>query len=413
MESCVRGWFASRGRGAYDGGQQDAEVCSLDPVRAGPRSIALFYLATSLFWASMYVYLPVLPVHAEVNLGATMGLVGTIVGAYGFAQLLLRIPLGIWSDRVGLRKPFILAGLAAAVVGALGMGLTADPRWLVLWRGMSGVGAAAWVAFTVLFSSYFAPQSATRAMAYLVFVSGFSQMLTTYAGGVIAQHWGWTAPFFVSAALGLLGILVALPLEEKPVAVRRAMSGRQLMRISTVPLLVAVSGIAMLSSWNQWATANGFSLVYAAGLGATRADLGLLTMAYQAAFTVTSLASAFAADRVGVRATVVASMVIQSIAALMVPLVHSLPLMLLSQLLVGVRGICYPVLMGMSIRAVPAEDRATAMGIFQAVYALGMWLGPGTTGFLADSFGIASVFLVAGASTLLAAAAGAGLRLKG
>ncbi|MHB0869864.1 MAG: MFS transporter [Chloroflexota bacterium] len=371
----------------------------------GARStVPLFFVATALYWASMYVYMPILPVHAE-NLGASMGLVGTIVGAYGFSQLVLRIPLGIWSDRIGVRKPFILAGLAAAALGALGLGLSSDPLWLVVWRAMSGVGAAAWVAFTVLFSSYFAPQKATRAMAYLTFVGFASQTVSTYAGGVVAQTWGWHAPFYVAMALGVLGTVAALPISEKALPIRREMTLREIYRIGTVPLLVVVSLTAMLSMWTHWATSGGFSLVYAGRLGASRADLGTLTMVMQVALTATTLLSAFLAERIGARATAIAGLGMQAIGAFAVPLVDTIPLVGITQALSGAgRGLAYPLMMGLSIRAVPAGDRATAMGVFQAVYALGMFAGPASTGVIGDGFGLGAVFAVAGMASLLGVA---------
>jgi len=60
--------------------------------------------------------------------------------------------------------------------------------------------------------------------------------------------------------------------------------------------------------------------------------------------------------------------------------------------------------MGLSIRTVPARDRATAMGIFQAIYAVGMFAGPATTGMLGDALGFFSVFYIAGAATALGVA---------
>ncbi len=68
----------------------------------------------------------------------------------------------------------------------------------------------------------------------------------------------------------------------------------------------------------------------------------------------------------------------------------------------GGRGLCYPIMMALSIRSVPSADRATAMGVFQAVYALGMFAGPASTGFMGDAFGIASIFFVGGATCLIA-----------
>jgi MFS family permease len=368
------------------------------------RSIVLFFFATVSFWTSMYVYMPVMAVHAERNLGASMGLVGTLVGAYGFSQLVLRIPLGIWSDRIGVRKPFLLGGLVAAGLGSLGMGLTGDPEWMVFWRGIVGVGAAAWVAFTVLFSSYFPPERAAHAMSRVVFISGISQMVSTYAGGLIAQEWGWTAPFFVGAILAFLGLAAVLPLGERPINVRGQVTAREIVHIATVPLLLAVSVVAAVSSWNQWVTSYGFTLLYAERLGATRVDLGTLTAVMQLTYTVAALYSAALAARLGMRWVIVVAMVMQAIGALMVPFSGDLWLIGVSQVLLGAgRGVTYPLLMGLSIQAVAASDRATAMGVFQAVYALGMWAGPATSGFLGDAFGLSSVFIVAGVVTLAAA----------
>jgi MFS family permease len=44
--------------------------------------------------------------------------------------------------------------------------------------------------------------------------------------------------------------------------------------------------------------------------------------------------------------------------------------------------------MGMSIRYVTNAERTTAMGLHQAVYAIGMFIGPWISGILADAVGI-------------------------
>ena len=57
---------------------------------------------------------------------------------------------------------------------------------------------------------------------------------------------------------------------------------------------------------------------------------------------------------------------------------------------------------------VSPEERATAMGVYQALYSVGMLVGPLASGFLADGLGLASVFytcailsLVVGGMSLL------------
>jgi MFS family permease len=48
--------------------------------------------------------------------------------------------------------------------------------------------------------------------------------------------------------------------------------------------------------------------------------------------------------------------------------------------------------MGMSIENVVEANRTTAMGLHQAVYAIGMFAGPGLSGVLADAIGIQPMF---------------------
>ena len=77
---------------------------SADHRKATLRLIA----AIACFWGALYLYVPILTPYAE-EVGASMSMLGLIVSSYGFSELILRIPVGIWSDRIGRRKPFILA----------------------------------------------------------------------------------------------------------------------------------------------------------------------------------------------------------------------------------------------------------------------------------------------------------------
>jgi DHA1 family multidrug resistance protein-like MFS transporter len=64
-----------------------------------------------------------------------------------------------------------------------------------------------------------------------------------------------------------------------------------------------------------------------------------------------------------------------------------------AQFCVGLaQGAGYPVLMGMSIEHVADTERTTAMGLHQAVYAVGMFGGPWFSGLLADAMGIRPMF---------------------
>ena len=130
-------------------------------------------VAIFLFWFSVYTYPSFLSGYVQNVLGAGSVLVGMIVGSYGFVQMLLRIPLGICSDRVKKRRVFVQAGFLATVLSGAGLSLVAlaaarggiSPVPVLFLRGLSGGGAAAWVAFSVLAADQAPPDKTGEAMS--------------------------------------------------------------------------------------------------------------------------------------------------------------------------------------------------------------------------------------------------------
>jgi predicted MFS family arabinose efflux permease len=58
--------------------------------------------------------------------------------------------------------------------------------------------------------------------------------------------------------------------------------------------------------------------------------------------------------------------------------------------------------MGLALQSVEPEARASAMGVFQSVYAVGMTLGPIFSGAIARWWGINSAYLSTGVLLVLA-----------
>lgn len=364
--------------------------------------------AIACFWGALYLYVPILTPYAE-EVGASMSMLGLIVSSYGFSQLVLRIPVGIWSDRIGRRKPFILAAYVAAALAGLGLALSKGPGAILAARTMSGVSATMWVVITVLFSSYFPPQRAGYAMSLINFATTLTQLVATLAGGLIAEAWGWHAPFWGAVAIGLVGIAVALPLREAEEARPSGIRLGELMAVGKERFLLTVSLLAALYQFNTWVTVYGFTPNVAAQLGATKAQLGWLTLVTTLPMAVASLGTgSFLARRWSEQQMVVAGFVLSALGTVAIPLASTLPTLFMSQAIGGFgRGLIFPILMGLSIKAVPNEKRATAMGFFQSIYALGMFGGPALAGMGAELFGLSGAFYATTAITIAAGMAAA------
>lgn len=370
----------------------------------------LFVVATAVFWFSLYLYVPILSPYTQV-LGGSLGIVGLVVSSYGLTQLVLRIPTGIWSDRLGRRKPFVIAGFVASALAAAGMGLAPEPISLLIFRGLSGVAATMWVAMTVLYASYLPPERTTQAMGLMNATSSFAQLLATFLGGLVADAWGWRAPFWGATAAAVVGLGLSLAILDRTRRPAQPLAWRELAAAGKEPLLVTASALAALAQYVTFSTVFGFTPVYATSLGASRSELGVLTLIAQIPAALGSLlVSSPLARRVGERWLVVWGLACLAGGTLAVPLCRQIWQLDLTQAVAGLgRGIAFPVLMGLSLRAVTPERKSTAMGYFQSLYSIGMFLGPMLSGFLGDRWGLAALFAVAGGVGLAGAATAAAL----
>ena len=168
--------------------------------------------------------------------------------------------------------------------------------------------------------------------------------------------------------------------------------------VATDRTLLFVSLLAILSQVLIFATVFGFTPVYAIQLGADKFSLSLLSLF---ANVPVALASLFGGRRWSVRygekRMVVAGFLLMGIFTFTVPFTHHLWVLMVTQALAGFgRGLSFTLLMGMSIKHMPADKRATAMGFFQAIYGLGMFIGPVLMGIIGDYFSLNEGFIVLG-----------------
>jgi MFS family permease len=369
------------------------------------------YVSTFLYWASIYLYAPILAPYVE-HQGGSLKIVGLVVSAYGLAQFLLRFPVGIASDRLGRRKPFLVLGFLASSAAGLCFVLAPTPWFMVGARFIAGLSACAWVAFTVLFASYFRPYEVTKAMGYLAFCNSLSVMAANYIGGLLADAYGWLAPFWAAIGVSLLGLFSIPLVHEQPQP--RPMAQPLWQRLGSVVRyreLLFASGLAALGQFTFYATTFGFVPNYAVSIGATKTQLGLLVLLATLSQSLAALLSgACITPYAGARLAVVLSNLGIAAATIVIPHLDTVSSLCVSQIIVGFgRGAMRPILMGLAIARRPEGDRATAMGFFQAVYAAGMFAGPALSGLIGSTTGYSGIFLTTGAVALLTA--GIALRL--
>ena len=354
-------------------------------------TIGLYFVVAFLYWISLYLYLPTLPIYVQSK-AENLALVGVVLSMYGLWQALIRLPLGIVADWLGWRKPFIIVGLALAGLGAWVMGQADSTTGLIVGRAVTGLAAGAWVPLLVAFSGLFPPQEAVRATVMLTTVNSVGRVLATGVTGSLNNWGGYALPFFLAAGAAGLGLLMALPAREPRHPAQRPSLGG-IGRLTTRRDVLLPALLAAVSQYANWTTTFGFNPILARQLGATDVTVSMLMSMHIGVLVFGNLAAAAIAGRFGARRLIYSSFGVLAAGIALAALAPSLAVLFAAQFCIGLaQGVTYPVLMGMSIQHVARAERTTAMGLHQAVYGIGMFAGPWLSGLLAEAIGLRPMF---------------------
>ena len=219
----------------------------------------------------LFLLLPVFSVYARGLPGGEHALwVGITLGIFNIVQACLYIPLGRLSDRIG-RKPVVFWGLSLFVAGALICAARDDLIWIAIGRGVMGAGAisaaiSAWVADLTR------EQVRTRAMALVGGSIALSFALSLVIAAPIYRMIGMGGIFIILAILGVLAMGVTyfvLPnnkpeLKAAQASLKEVFLRPELMRLNAgvfvlhatqvamflvVPRLLVQAGLPLSSHW--------------------------------------------------------------------------------------------------------------------------------------------------------------------
>ena len=366
---------------------------------------------TFFFWLSAYPYVPIISAYAR-DLGADATMIGLIGGAYGLSMMLLRLPVGILSDRLGRRKIFIVLGVVGALIAAGVVLLHPSPMALFICRIFCGVQASAWVPYTVLYAHSYPPEQSAKAMSVLTPVFTLAQLISMLAGGILADRFTYLAPFWLALAGSVLFLVLSPAMKEVPAeALPKKTGGESVLagiKAVVTPRLLLLSLVGTLAYYLKYATAFTFTPLIAKDLGASDAALGYLNTIYCACGIAGGAVAYRVARRCGAAKTMAGAMVGLAIfSCFVVPFLPNLPLVYVSIGLAGFFTILLDgLLAGLVIKGVDERHRTTAMGFYQAVYGFGILLGPVVSGWVTDlaSGSMVPAYILAGILTLVVAA---------
>jgi MFS family permease len=322
-------------------------------------------------------------------------LVGFALGAYGLTQGLLQIPMGAASDRYG-RKRVIVAGLLVFSVGIFIAAAAPSIMWVIVGRALQGAGAIS-AAVTAFIADSTRDQHRTKAMAMVGASIGMTFALSLVSAPVLYAAIGMGGLFSLTGTLAVLGIAVvtwvvprapAKIVSEDIAHWRRVAFDPQLLRLNlgifalhavqmamfvVVPVQLVELGLPLPQHWKIYlpAVLLSFALMLPPIMIAERRG------------RMRALLLAASALMVGVQLGL--RWLAPSVAALAF-------WMLVFFVAFNILEASFP---SLTSRLAPASARGLALGIYNTTQSVGVAVGAGAGGWLAEYAGGNSVFVFA------------------
>lgn len=356
----------------------------------------IFLTIVTLFWFAQYVYIPYQTTYLTAA-GTAGSFVGIVVGAYGISQLLLRLPVGLSADRIGRHKPFIMTGAAAAGAASLFRVFLCDGRGFLAANLLSGLASAMWISFMIFFTGRFRAEDQQKATGRIVLFNNLGMLIGFAASTVCYSRIGMRNLCMLSVLAGAAAFLLAVFIrEEKPAAGSRKLTVPQLLSVCRSRRLIVFSLVALIQQGIQLTTTMSFTNQILKDCGAPDGLVGISSIIYMlSAVGFAAFASSEVCAKKGPRFWIPAVLGVLAVYCVLVPATGRIPLILILQILPGMAtGILFSYATSEAMKGVPADRRSTAMGFFQAFYAIGMTVFPMFTGSIVSAQGMEQGYLV-------------------
>ncbi len=330
--------------------------------------------------------------------------IGTLAGLFMLPGLILAIPGGMLSQKIGERR-FLISCLLAMTLGGAICGL-AESYW-VLWFGrlISGFGAIGMnVAMSKIVIDWFAGKEIATAMA--LFLTGFPGgiALALVSLGYFATVNSWPLAFFATAAFSFLALIVfVLTYRQAP---QSDVTGASTSKLSTAELgMVSLSGLIWALYNAAYMIVVSFVPLYlisqglSAGTAASLVGIGLWIA------IVAGPLGGYLVDRLGRPNMIISAGVLfwGFGLLLVIPWSTSIPL------LVALFAVTYLIgnippgpIVALASEVLRPDARGAGMGVFYTWLYLGLAVGPMMAGYVLDVSGepASSLYLVAFLSLL-------------
>ncbi|MTK14274.1 MAG: MFS transporter [Clostridiaceae bacterium] len=345
----------------------------------------LLLIIVVMFWFSQYVYIPYQTPYLR-SIGVVTSFIGIVVGAYGLSQLLLRMPVGIMADIKGQHKFFIIIGVGSSGLASLFRIFMPNGIGFLLGSLFSGLASAMWISFMVLYSNYFKKEELQKSTGTIIAANNIGILIGFVLGSLFYDRFGMNFLCILSVAAAVISTILTFFIKESAASFT-PLPVKQLISVYGDKRLIIFSFLALVQQGVLMSTAMSFTNQVAKQLGASGFEIGMSSIIYIA---IAVIASYFSASKLAVKHGagfwIPIGLVCLCAYCIIVPNVPSTKYIYFAQILAGMStGLIFPFCTSEAMKNIKPDRKSTAMGYFQAIYAIGMTAIPIFTGLIANN----------------------------
>ena len=369
------------------------------PSKIWSRDFTLLFLSSLLAWGSFYTLVPTLPLYASERLGASPTQVGTILNILTVSAILARLLTGYALDRWGRRLVYLLSLAAFAVVASSYL-RAASLLLLAVMRLLHGVPfGSATTASNTIAADLVPPERRGEGMGAFALGSTLAMAFGPALALAVLDEGQFARLFALGGGLAMVALGLALAVRYPKLRNSQATFSLGSLferRVGWLALFAAL----ITTGYGAIVT---FITIYAMEYGIPRA--GMFFTVFALGLVVSRVVGGRIFDRLGPRLPVLGGTAVMAAALLLLGLWPGAATFLAAALVFGLGyGALNSSLLAMSVNSVPAERRGAANAAVLSAMDLGIGVGGGLLGLVAEaarSYGV--MFVVAAAALVVPA----------
>lgn len=291
-------------------------------VRREP-PLALLVVILASVQLGMTMYIPSLPaIAADFQVSAAVATLTLTVYLAFFA--VAQLVVGPLSDRFG-RRPVVLSGVAAFVLGSYACALAPSIEFLIAMRAIQASGACCVIAIArAIVRDMYSREDSARALSVLGSAMGVTPAVGPILGGKLQVWFGWTASFYAMAGIATVGFVLAVILlgetrRHAPASLNLFTILRNYAALVRVRAFMGFSLTMGLATATFQAFIAGAPIVLISLLGVPPDEFALYTLVWPIAFSIGNFVSSRLTLRLGMeRLIVIGNLVSVAAATVMV-----------------------------------------------------------------------------------------------